>query len=535
MVTSMKKWSPWTHAQVPVTGTKKLKVKVERIKIEGFEHGGGGGEKVMGVEVKWKGERKHGFGFHKRKRWCKEIVVKEGDVIVWEDDDDLVNECLFSISDSNGYEYSYLPWFVTFKFSYGDHNKGKMIEIGKVSLNLAVLASNKESTMIEKKLPIDLEVSRLTTQATISVLVSFLEIGDSGDLVPVSTQLDGHEVVKAKKKQLSLEEIILSGSDNSVTFDSDSTSESQASTQSDVYKKSGFFDWKRRRLNLKPTKTKLEDSRPTTLYSNSSFEYPNLTHVSFLNTWQSREFLSRDGESKLNTQSFFATFDQRSEKAAGPSACTALVTVIAHWLGSDKSNTMPTVQQFDTLIIDGSSEWRHLCENVSHVTQFPDKHFDLETVLRAGIRPVSVIREKSFVGFFSPEKFDSLTGVMSFDDIWNHEISKNIGVYIVSWNDHFFVLKVDEDAYYVMDTLGERLVEGCEQAYILRFDNGSYLTTRGTEEVLSNGKECCKEFIKRFLASIPLTELEFEEQREAVPYYSLHHRLQIEFNFCRTI
>ncbi|GKB06189.1 hypothetical protein Tco_0834422 [Tanacetum coccineum] len=122
MVTSMKKWSPWTHAQVPVTGTKKLKVKVERIKIEGFEHGGGGGEKVMGVEVKWKGERKHGFGFHKRKRWCKEMVVKKGDVIVWEDDDDLVNECLFSISDSNGYgfdQYSYLPWFVTFKFTYG--------------------------------------------------------------------------------------------------------------------------------------------------------------------------------------------------------------------------------------------------------------------------------------------------------------------------------------------------------------------------------------------------------------------------------
>ena len=97
------------------------------------------------------------------------------------------------------------------------------------------------------------------------------------------------------------------------------------------------------------------------------------------------------------------------------------------------------------------------------------------------------------------------------------------------------MLKVDEDAYYVIDTLGERLVEGCEQAYILRFDNGSYLTTSGTEEVLSNGKECCKEFIKRFLAAIPLKELEIEEQKEAVPYYSLHHRLQIEFNFCRTV
>lgn len=139
------------------------------------------------------------------------------------------------------------------------------------------------------------------------------------------------------------------------------------------------------------------------------------------------------------------------------------------------------------------------------------------------------------MGFFSPEKFDSLTGVMSFDEIWDNEISRSPGVYIVSWNDHFFVLKGDEDGYYIIDTLGERLVEGCDQAYILRFDHGSYLTESGSNEVICRGKECCKEFIKRFLAAIPLKELEMEEKKEAVPYYSLHHRLQIEFNFCSTV
>ncbi|KAI3512328.1 hypothetical protein L1887_19643 [Cichorium endivia] len=555
MVVKMKKWSPW---QPPVvTGSRKFRVKVERIKLEGFEHGGGGGEKVMGVELRWKGERKHGLavvGFHRRRpgeRWCKERIVRKGEVIVWEEEDDLENVCWFTTAPSNAYELNqikFVPWIVTFKFTYGEYNKGKMAMIGKVSLDLAELASKTDSPVIEKKLPVVLEVAGLTTQATISVLLSLVEISDSVQLAHDTTQSeDVKEVEKAKKKQLSLEEAILSDSDNSVTFDSDGTSgsrdvsppRSSAPVQPDPDKKAGLFNWKRQRLNNRPAKSKVDDFRPSTSSTGESIasgsEETNTIQNSLRNTWEARDFVSRDEESTLNTQSFFASFDQRSDKAAGPSACTALVTVIAHWLESNVTSTMPTVKQFDALIIDGSSEWRHLCEKETHVAEFPDKHFDLETVLRAGIRPLSVSREKSFVGFFSPEKFDSLTGVMSFDDMWDNEISRNPGVYIVSWNDHFFVLKGDEDGYYIIDTLGERLVEGCDQAYILRFDNGSCLTETGTNEVICRGKDCCKEFIKRFLAAIPLKELEIEEQKEAVPYYSLHHRLQIEFNFCSTV
>nr|XP_043611015.1 uncharacterized protein LOC122582657 [Erigeron canadensis] len=561
MVAKMKKWSPWQHnnnnnnPQQSAT-SKKYRVKVERIKLEGlFEYGGG--EKVMGIEVKWKGgggdqkKRHHqGFGFRKKaggssgeRTWFKEIVVKKGEVVVWEEEDDinLENVCQFLNGDgfNDDQHYKLFPWILKFKFTYGEHNKGKMAEIGKVSLNLAEFTSKIESPVIEKKLPVDLQIAGLTTQATVSVLLSFVEIRDSGELVPELTLADDFKAVTEKKK-LSLEEVFLSDSDNSVTFDSDESSESQSSSSVTVQagpdKKAGLFDWKRPRLNLKLKKPKIKDSRPPTLFSGDSRvsgqEHKTLTHNTLSNTWETREFISRDRESVLNTQSFFASFDQCSDKAAGPSACTALVTVIAHWLGSNDSTTMPTVEQFDNLIIDGSSEWRNLCENVTHVAEFPDKHFDLETVLRAGIRPISVSRENSFVGFFSPEKFDSLTGVMSFDDIWDNEISQSQGVYIVSWNDHFFVLKADEDGYYIIDTLGERLVEGCNQAYILRFDNGSYMTHNRTGKVICQGKDCCKEFIKMFLAAIPLKELEIEEQKQAVPYYSLHHRLQIEFNFC---
>lgn len=165
-----------------------------------------------------------------------------------------------------------------------------------------------------------------------------------------------------------------------------------------------------------------------------------------------------------------------------------------------------------------------------------------------------MLPDESFVGFFGPEKFEALKGAMSFDEIWG-EVSKNSGhpqVYIVSWNDHFFVLNAEVDAYYIIDTLGERLYEGCENAYILRFDETTVMyankekekvnegeiegkkgdeTKEENEEIICRGKECCREFMKRFLVAIQLKELESEEEKERVSYYSLHQRLQIEFNF----
>lgn len=295
--------------------------------------------------------------------------------------------------------------------------------------------------------------------------------------------------------------------------------------------------------------------------------------------WELKEFVSRDGQTKLNSNVFFASFDQRSEKAAGESACTALVAVIADWLHSNQ-NIMPTRLEYDTLITEGSSDWRKLCNNEAYTNFFPDKHFDLETVLEAGLKPITVLAQKSFTGFFSPEKFETLQGAMSFDEIW-HEISNQTeyygqpSIYIVSWNDHFFVLKVEADAYYIIDSLGERLFEGCNQAYILKFDDSTSMYAKvakdavgsvditasdknvsykddeyststvvkvakeevgsnnmvGYEEMICSGKECCKEYIKRFLAAIPLGELEVEEKKGTACTSFLHRRLQIDFHY----
>lgn len=205
-----------------------------------------------------------------------------------------------------------------------------------------------------------------------------------------------------------------------------------------------------------------------------------------IGSWEQKDIVSRDGQMKLSAQVFFGSIDQRSERAAGESACTALVAVIADWLHSNP-NTMPIKSQYDMLIREGSQEWRGLCDVDDYKERFPDRHFDLDTVLQAKIRPLSVVPEKSFVGFFRPEgmgdSFDFLQGAMSFDNIWDEITKANMvesqnnepQIYIVSWNDHFFLLKVEKEAFYIIDTLGERLFEGCNQAYILKFDQETAL------------------------------------------------------------
>ncbi|XP_037443235.1 uncharacterized protein LOC119311666 [Triticum dicoccoides] len=297
--------------------------------------------------------------------------------------------------------------------------------------------------------------------------------------------------------------------------------------------------------------------------------------------WESKEVLSRDGHMRLSSQVFFASIDQRSERAAGASACTSLVAVIADWFQANQ-NLMPIQSQFDNLIREGSLEWRNLCENKTYRERFPDKHFDLETVLDAKTRPLTVSPSKSFIGFFVPEGADDmggldfLNGAMSFDNIWEeisqaaeYSSSDNPNLYIVSWNDHFFLLKVERDAYYIIDTLGERFYEGCSQAHILKFDDttmihkvsgekkaqpspdssgplkGSSRSSSSGQDsedddveeniLVSKGKESCKEYIKSFLAAIPIRELQGDIKRGTVASTPLHHRLQIEFHYTEAV
>ncbi|XP_050363635.1 uncharacterized protein LOC126782430 isoform X2 [Argentina anserina] len=472
--------------------------------------------------------------------------------------------------------------------------------LGKVSMNLAEMASKMEAE-IQAKLSVNLNMEGMIIpiEANLLVSLSFAEVRnthDSAGIVNDSAESDKDRMVRGvsyfrsfrktnKERKSSGDGITSSDTEESCLTDSDVSSGNETSqtelgpspssgTQFDSGQRS-WFSRKRKWFSPKPPRRKVEPLIETTgkvnaypiavenHLSDSTQIIGTVEHTSqsyhqdgngiTSNSWEARDLASRDGQAKITTNVFFASFDQRSEKAAGESACSTVVAVIAHWLHSNQGS-MPTTSEFDNLITQGSSEWQRLCSNEAYLNLFSNKHFDLETVLNADLRPLQVVSEKSFIGFFSPEKFESLKGHMSFDQIWN-EIGKNTScdeprIYIVSWNDHFFVLQAEVDAYYIIDSLGERLFEGCDQAYILKFDESSIIYegnldktedgpkemggsefSEGRTEVICRGKECCGEFIKRFLAAVPLEQLEEEEKKKTVSDITLHQRLQIEFHY----
>ncbi|XP_071917966.1 uncharacterized protein [Coffea arabica] len=605
MVVKMMKWSPW-----PTLATRRYKVKVKSMKLllgcsddddDDIDHSacaldqGDVEEKVIAIKMRWKGEPKFGLvPFHlpsskQCRHFSREKVVKkleEGNIkaIEWNGDEvlELENFCSFTIvSTSQDGRPKFAPWDVSFSLLYGEKkkktesSKGKLVVIGRASLNIAEMVAGRMMEPspddydlhqeVEAKLPINLQIGGITKEAHFLVLMDVAEIRDSHDSVPNSVDSSGVWNGGGGNSDESS-----GGVDKEDGGEANSVNDSGpcSDAQMEPAKKMGLFSWKRRRLSFKPTPVKGEpdDKKPARL-KNEIDNDPQCSGSSKLDLvtsgslqvedkgdWESKEVISRDGQTELKTNVFFASFDQCSNKAAGESACTALVAVIAYWLQLNR-DAVPTRPEFDDLIMEGSSEWRKLCENDAYTYDFPNKHFDLETVLHADVRPIAISRDDSFVGFFSPEKFEALKEAMSFDEIWEG-ISRvaedhDPRVYIVSWNDHFFVLKVEANAYYIIDTLGERLCEGCNQAYILKFDDSSLMHGKSAKEdvnkaessdskstnpndigeIICSGKECCKEFIKRFLAAIPLEELEEEEKKGAVSYYSLHHRLQIELNF----
>nr|GLL37907.1 uncharacterized protein LOC109169600 [Ipomoea trifida] len=548
MVVKMAKWSPWQPASLP-PATRKFQVRLTWFRLEGIENIFEGKTHANGLalKVKWKGEPRK-FGLHhlvSSKQRCREDLsrvkmVGEGqDGVTW-DDDEFENTCCLAAVSGHG-RRQFGPWRISFHVLLGK-SEAKLVAIGKGSVNVSEVAARMVSD-IEWEIPVILRAAGGFKEASLIVNFTIAEIRDS----PVLTRTvpDSIESInRTNEKQMELNE----------PGTSLATRSNSSWDELDQDKKAaGWFSWKRHRMSVRPVQSKDEPLIKKTrswnfgnivdpVFPNSNQdktgEYSEPSDEETIGAWESKELMSRDSETKLKSDVFFASFDQRSDKAAGESACTALVAVISHWLHSNADAT-PTRPEFDDLIVQGSSEWRSLCDDASYLNDFPNKHFDLETVLHAGVRRVAITRDSSFVGFFNPEKFASLSGAMSFDEIWQKIVAINDShprVYIISWNDHFFVLKIDRDAYYIIDTLGERLFEGCEKAFVLRFDDSSLMVQKENgddeddEKIICSGKECCREFIVRFLAAIPLEELEEEEKKEAVSYFSLHQRLQIEFN-----
>ncbi|KAM3234636.1 hypothetical protein P3L10_014672 [Capsicum annuum] len=51
------------------------------------------------------------------------------------------------------------------------------------------------------------------------------------------------------------------------------------------------------------------------------------------------------------------------------------------------------------------------------------------------------------------------------------------------------------------------------------------------KNIIYRGKEACKEYIKSFLAAIPIRELQVDVKKGLMASTPLHQRLQIEFHY----
>ncbi|QDZ19104.1 hypothetical protein A3770_02p16220 [Chloropicon primus] len=237
----------------------------------------------------------------------------------------------------------------------------------------------------------------------------------------------------------------------------------------------------------------------------------------------------------------FANIDQCSEGVDGHAACSTLAVAIASWMKNGRSPVPDKEGELDHLIREGSKVWRQIFESGQNDVneRFPDMHLDLETAASTWVEekgePIVFDTSKSFVGFLTPNEAytsqslrESMEGFLTFDGIleqaMNSTSETHDNIYIVAWNDHFFVLRIcSPDLIFLVDTLGVRLYDGCSKAFIVRFETtteaegalGSEATTPCT------AGEKCQAFFQSVLAVETLDEvvsnmsaLEIGAQRE---------------------
>ncbi|KAF4378107.1 hypothetical protein G4B88_022930 [Cannabis sativa] len=192
-----------------------------------------------------------------------------------------------------------------------------------------------------------------------------------------------------------------------------------------------------------------------------------------------------------------------SRLASGYGACSVIAIFIAHWLHCNPK-LMPTRVQFESLILEGSSEWRALSNESSYCqNKFSNNHFDIEIVINAGIRPVSICTDRSVTGMFEVEKINLLKDMFSLDNMWE-TITKDLTTepknFVVGWNDHFFVLKLE-------------------------------LHVSPINKFFARAKDCCKEYMRKFLSSNIVMKLEKEYKRGYIQLPYLYEKLQIDMSY----
>lgn len=228
----------------------------------------------------------------------------------------------------------------------------------------------------------------------------------------------------------------------------------------------------------------------------------------------------------------YASFDQMTGPFSGEGACSTIAALTARWLLTHPWLGAPEGPDLDEPIERGAAAWRALCAaDPARLARFPKGHFDLDTVVGANVGPVALRADRSHVGCFNSTDAD-----VSLDAAWDRicgDVAEaaewEARVYIVGWNDHFFVMKAGREAFYLVDSLGARLSQGCHTGYALKFDAESRIESWAEHDqewkIVAQGRDCCKEFLKRFLfAAVEKSICEDADNP------LLYQKLQIEFH-----
>lgn len=275
--------------------------------------------------------------------------------------------------------------------------------------------------------------------------------------------------------------------------------------------------------------------------------------------WFSKKITSRGQDREAYSSfvdAFFASMDQKSSSAGGEAACSTLAVALSCWI-LRRDGALPTGRgEFDRILRAGCRHWQNLCRSPSNQRKFPDLHFDLDTVLASQQQKIKIAvdHSASYVGFFraagvsSEALEDLLDATMPLEDIWREiDMGDRPATYIVGWNDHWFVVHVGKDGYcYLADTLGEKLGEGCDLAFMLRFppSEPSHIASSSTCSRhlplhVMDSVEACQHFLQTHYVAATLTQLEkdlrkAESQRgdsfASLPIEDIFRRLQIDFH-----